>query len=65
LIDAEWELIYQKLRIIVESGANIVLSKLPIGDLATQYFADRNVGHFYSGLILKDILRWKSSTIGH
>jgi T-complex protein 1 subunit eta len=43
LVDAEWELIYQKLRTIVESGVNIVLSKLPIGDLATQYFADRNV----------------------
>ncbi len=27
----------------VESGANIVLSRLAIGDLATQYFADRNV----------------------
>lgn len=47
LIDAEWELIYQKLRIIVESGVNIVLSKLPIGDLATQYFADRNVKCFF------------------
>jgi len=43
LIDAEWELIYQKLRAIVDSGANIVLSRLPIGDLATQYFADRDV----------------------
>lgn len=43
LVDAEWELIYQKLRTIVSSGANIVLSKLPIGDLATQYFADRDV----------------------
>lgn len=43
LVDAEWELIYDKLRTIVESGANIVLSKLPIGDLATQYFADRDV----------------------
>jgi len=27
----------------VKSGANIVLSKLPIGDLATQYFADRDI----------------------
>lgn len=43
LVDAEWELIYEKLRTIVESGANIVLSRLPIGDLATQYFADRDV----------------------
>lgn len=43
LVDAEWELIYEKLRTIVDSGANIVLSRLPIGDLATQYFADRDV----------------------
>lgn len=28
---------------IVQSGAKIVLSKLPIGDLATQYFADRDI----------------------
>ena len=27
----------------MDSGAVIVLSKLPIGDLATQYFADRNI----------------------
>ena len=26
---------------IVKSGAKVVLSKLPIGDVATQYFADR------------------------
>lgn len=43
IVDAEWELIYEKLKKIVDSGANIVLSKLPIGDLATQYFADRNL----------------------
>ena len=33
LIDAEWTLIYQKLDAIVKIGANIVLSKLPIGGL--------------------------------
>ena len=32
-----------KLEKIVDSGAVIVLSKLPIGDLATQYFAHRNI----------------------
>lgn len=35
IIDAEWNIIYEKLRQIHESGAQIVLSKLPIGDLAT------------------------------
>jgi len=43
IVDAEWKLIYDKMDTIVKSGANVVLSKLPIGDLATQYFADRNI----------------------
>jgi T-complex protein 1 subunit eta len=43
LIDAEWDIIYGKLKAIVDSGATIVLSKLPIGDLAQQYFADHGV----------------------
>jgi T-complex protein 1 subunit eta len=42
-VDAEWKIINKKLENILNSGANVVLSKLPIGDLATQYFADRNV----------------------
>jgi len=43
IVDAEWNIIYGKLDKIVSSGAKIVLSKLPIGDLATQYFADRDI----------------------
>ena len=43
IVDAEWEIIFKKLEAIEKTGANIVLSKLPIGDLATQYFADRNI----------------------
>lgn len=43
IVDAEWQIILDKLKQIEETGANIVLSKLPIGDLATQYFADRNI----------------------
>lgn len=43
IVDAEWNIIYEKLDRIVKSGARIVLSKLPIGDLATQYFADRDI----------------------
>lgn len=52
IIDAEWEIIYAKLDNIVKVGANVVLSKLPIGDLATQYFADRNI--FCAGRVPKD-----------
>merc|ERR1719231_1756621 len=49
IVDAEWDIIYDKLAKIVASGANIVLSKLAIGDLATQYFADR--GMFCAGRV--------------
>lgn len=41
IVDAEWTILYNKLAKIHESGAQVVLSKLPIGDVATQYFADR------------------------
>ncbi|KAK3817059.1 MAG: chaperonin-containing T-complex eta subunit Cct7 [Linnemannia elongata] len=43
IVDAEWKIIYDKLEAIVATGAKVVLSKLPIGDLATQYFADRDI----------------------
>ena len=62
LIDAEWELIYQKLEAIVNSGANIVLSRLPIGDLATQYFADRDV--FCAGRVAEEDMDKVSRTTG-
>lgn len=41
IVDAEWKILYDKLDSIHQSGAKVVLSKLPIGDVATQYFADR------------------------
>lgn len=43
IVDAEWKIIFDKLEAIAATGANIVLSKLPIGDLATQFFADRDI----------------------
>uniref|UniRef100_A0A804RGF8 CCT-eta n=1 Tax=Zea mays TaxID=4577 RepID=A0A804RGF8_MAIZE len=43
IVDAEWNIIYDKLDKCVKSGAKIVLSRLAIGDLATQYFADRDI----------------------
>ena len=49
VVDAEWDIIYDKLAKIVASGAQVVLSKLAIGDLATQYFADR--GLFCAGRV--------------
>lgn len=52
IVDAEWQIIFQKLEAIVSTGAKVVLSKLPIGDLATQYFADRDI--FCAGRVAKD-----------
>eukprot|EP01083_Nonionella_stella_P235586 828240_1 len=49
IIDAEWKIIYDKLDLIVSSGAQVILSRLAIGDLATQYFADR--GLFCAGRV--------------
>merc|ERR1719483_884758 len=43
IVDAEWQIIYDKLDKVVASGAKVILSSLPIGDLATQYFADRDM----------------------
>jgi len=61
IVDAEWDIIYDKLAKIVDSGANIVLSKLAIGDLATQYFADR--GLFCAGRVEHgDMMRMAKAT---
>jgi len=63
IVDAEWTIIYQKLEKIVKSGARIVLSRLPIGDLGTQYFADRDI--FCAGRVEQgDMDRVASATGG-
>ncbi|KAI8921949.1 chaperonin Cpn60/TCP-1 family [Powellomyces hirtus] len=54
IVDAEWSIIYDKLEKIVATGAKVVLSKLPIGDLATQYFADRDI--FCAGRVANEDL---------
>lgn len=43
IVDAEWNIIYAKLQACADVGATLVLSKLAIGDLATQWFSDRGV----------------------
>jgi len=61
IVDAEWKIIYDKLGAIYESGAKVVLSQLPIGDLATQWFADRDV--FCAGRVAKgDLVRMTKAT---
>ena len=43
IVDAEWAIIKRKLNDCLNCGANIVLSKKPIGDVATQFFADHDI----------------------
>ncbi|KAG0417241.1 T-complex protein 1 subunit eta, partial [Dictyocoela roeselum] len=43
MVDAEWTIIRDKLDKIIQSGAKIALSCLPIGDYATQYFARHGI----------------------
>ncbi|TVY76114.1 putative T-complex protein 1 subunit eta [Lachnellula suecica] len=54
IVDAEWQIIYNKMEALYKTGAKVVLSKLPIGDLATQYFADRDI--FCAGRVAGDDL---------
>lgn len=54
-MDAEWNILYDKLEKIYQSGAKVVLSKLPIGDVATQFFADRDL--FCAGRVQEEDLK--------
>jgi len=67
IVEAEWNIIYGKLDSIIASGANVVLSKLPIGDLATQYFADREI--FCAGRVndedIKRVTKSTGATVNH
>lgn len=54
IVDAEYKLIKDRLDQITESGANVILSCLPIGDYATQYFARKNI--FCAGRVSKEDL---------
>ncbi|KAF8070892.1 CCT7 [Scenedesmus sp. PABB004] len=62
IVDAEWNIIYDKLAKCVASGASIVLSRLAIGDLGTQYFADRGV--FCAGRVQEDDLQRVAKATG-
>merc|ERR1712121_330818 len=55
VVDAEWNILYEKLQKLHDAGATVVLSKLPIGDVATQWFADR--GMFCAGRVVEEDLK--------
>ncbi|WMV34747.1 hypothetical protein MTR67_028132 [Solanum verrucosum] len=62
IVDAEWNIIYDKLDKCVKSGAKVVLSRLAIGDLATQYFADRDI--FCAGRVSEEDLQRVAAAAG-
>jgi T-complex protein 1 subunit eta len=62
MINAEWTVFYEKLEKIVATGATVILSRLAIGDLATQYFADRNL--FCAGRVQEDDLKRVAKATG-
>eukprot|EP00742_Colponemidia_sp_Colp-10_P003556 GILJ01003787.1.p1 GENE.GILJ01003787.1~~GILJ01003787.1.p1 ORF type:complete len:564 (-),score=110.26 GILJ01003787.1:128-1819(-) len=62
IVDAEWNIIYEKLDKIVATGAQVILSRLAIGDLATQYFADR--GLFCAGRVADEDLQRVAKATG-
>ncbi|KAG0625411.1 hypothetical protein M758_2G052800 [Ceratodon purpureus] len=62
IVDAEWNIIYDKLDKCVKSGAKIVLSRLAIGDLGTQYFADRDI--FCAGRVMEEDLHRVATATG-
>ncbi|KAE8689191.1 T-complex protein 1 subunit eta [Hibiscus syriacus] len=62
IVDAEWNIIYDKLDKCVKSGAKVVLSRLAIGDLATQYFADRYI--FCAGRVAEEDLHRVAAATG-
>ncbi|KAJ1564959.1 T-complex protein 1 subunit eta, partial [Nowakowskiella sp. JEL0078] len=62
IVDAEWQIIYDKLKKIVDTGAKVILSRLPIGDLATQYFADRDI--FCAGRVATEDLSRVVKAVG-
>lgn len=62
IVDAEWNIIYEKLDKIVATGAKVVLSRLAIGDLATQYFADRDI--FCAGRVAESDMQRVARAVG-
>ena len=62
IVDAEWNIIYDKLEKCAASGAKIVLSRLAIGDLATQFFADRDI--FCAGRVPEEDMKRVADATG-
>uniref|UniRef100_A0A670J8N8 CCT-eta n=1 Tax=Podarcis muralis TaxID=64176 RepID=A0A670J8N8_PODMU len=55
IVDAKWSILYDELDKLHKSGAKVILSKLPTGGVATQYFADRDM--FCAGRVPEEDLK--------
>jgi T-complex protein 1 subunit eta len=62
IVDAEWDIINEKLDKIHQSGAKVILSRLAIGDLATQFFADRDI--FCAGRVPEEDMKRVAKAVG-
>jgi len=62
MVEAEWQLLFDALEKITKTGAKIVLSRKPVGDIATQYFADR--GMFCGGRVDKEDMKRLAAATG-
>lgn len=62
VVDTEWNILYDKLVALHKAGVKIVLSKLPIGDVATQWCADRDM--FCAGRVPEEDLRRTQKACG-
>lgn len=62
IVEAEWQILYEKLHTLHKAGVKIVLSKLPIGDVATQFFADRDM--FCAGRVVEEDLKRTQKACG-
>jgi T-complex protein 1 subunit eta len=62
VVDAEWHIIQRKLDDCKNSGANIILSRKPIGHVATQYFAHHSI--FCAGRVSEADMKQMAKTTG-
>ncbi|OAG30008.1 T-complex protein 1 subunit eta [Nematocida displodere] len=79
VVSTEWKLITDRLDKIISTGASVVVSTLPIGDYATQYFAKHKVFsagrvpeseamrlvHAFGGRVVSTVSLLSPSTLGH
>ena len=62
IVNSEWKMLQRKLEECRDCGANVVLSKKPIGDIATQFFADNGI--FCAGRVPEDDIKRTAKATG-